>query len=1206
MLKKFVRSLLFFVLLGVLLTLGWISQLFFSLPAGSMWLWPVIPLVAWLIFSVSRRVYVRYRAHKRFKTSLPQEKIPAPDDEWVSQVQSYLSNSNNIGTTAFDNHRLHFVLGMNGVGKTTLLQNCHSSSYFGRLNDEDNLDGTRSCRLGFLDAGIAIEISGNHVDPEGDALERDEAWKRLLSGMTADILPKQCASITVCISVSDLSSKAIGHTHQSLYLTRQRIDDLMALARCKLPVYVVLTHADRLIGLNSLIEKLPPDLQAQAAGVLLPFNATNAILNVRHSVLELIRYIPWLALRAENQGSQIEQQGLFAAKDIQDLQAPLENVLMSLFGASSYREPPIFRGLFFSAALSAVGSGSLNKVGAMAFGPALFDEVLEKDRVFLPLQSYENKIKYRERLGWATYYAGVGLIAVWLLAGFLNVSSELKVISQFKLVKVTDSDSDAKHINSLVAIQPQVVWLADQLTDDWNFLLPYSSVVDNLRFKLKENFIDTYHSYQKNVIDKRLWALYKSEGVGNAEFTALILDYLINRFTLINASMEGESLAKLYTLPKPTGNTVRFLVPEITSLELVKLNDMFLLYTAWSSKDQLKSRLDFFKSTLLDVTRRDLTLSWLNVWVTQQPGISDVTLNEFWNPTNETSKIKVPAAFTLAGYKAIRDFMKRINAVGVLKDVYGHKEAAYWENYKTQRELAWKNFVLQFPDGRHLLKSEMDWIDLVSNLSSPMSPYARLEDSLLSEFPEAGAWTRPEWITSIEVIRSIRMGSTNKSIIGAVTTKIDTAQASAPLMLAQGKVGSPSKAIENQKNLMNAMKVYSVYSEAIAKAQVQALISPGSAASLAMDFSVMGRDPTVKESSLRNAFNAMKRVQDILGSQTQPANEPAWVLLRGELVTTAAYAYLNAGCSMQSAWESQVLASTQLATDEAEVYSKVMGSEGTLWTYLDKTAKPFLIQNANGYTKAAVSNWVLPWDADFLSFINQAAQEKRKRDAAEQKVALQKKLADTRSQARLKKIEARIPQIDADMAKFTQSKFNVQIASYPVRSNVGATQPYGSSLTLSCAPGPQLLTQLNYSTSMVFNWASSICGDTELKIMVDNQTLVKRWTGEFGFIEFLKEFKDGKKSYRPIDFPDHKDALDELGVNRIDVTFLIKQGTPLQAALSKYESETGERAKLLAEKEALLQNQSNREEKELTSKINKLTANLPSAVLPAKAVMCKL
>lgn len=1206
MLKKIFLFLLIFVLLGVLLALGWAGQLFFDFPSGSMWLWPVVPLVTWALFSIARRLFVRYRALKRLKTTLPQEKLFIPDEEWVSEVQNYLSNLKNHEGPRLGNHRLHFVLGVNGSGKTSLLQNSHSSSYFGRLNEEDELSSTRSCRLEFLESGIAVEISGNHVDPEGDALERDEAWKRLLAGMTADIVPQQCASVTVCISVSELTSKSISHTHQSLYLIRQRINDLMAMARCKLPVYVVLTQADRLPGLNSLIERLPPDLQGQAAGVLLPFHAVDAVSNIRLSISQLIRYIPWLALRAKSQGGQIEQQGLFGTKDIRDLEAPLENALMSLFGASSYREPPVFRGLFISAALGAVQRASINKQRPMAFGPALFDEVLAQDRVFQPLQSYEKKIKNRERLSWAAYYLAVGLVATWFVAGYLNASSELKVISQFKLAKVSETDSDETHVKSLVQIHPQVVWLVDQTTDDWNFLLPYSSVVEIFRERLKQNFIETYASFQNNVLDKKFWAMYESVGGRNAEFTALVLDYLVSRFALITASIEGQTLARLSKLPRPTANAVRYLAPEVSLLDADKLNNMFLLYTAWDTKDSLKARLDFFKSTLMDLTKRELSLSWLNVWASQQPGIPEVSLNDFWNPTAEPSEIKVHPAFTLAGYKAISEFMKRIDSVGVLREVYQHKQAAYWENYKIQRDLEWKNFILQFSEGRHLLKTEMDWVDLLTNLSSPMSPYSRIEELLLSEFPEVGSLPRPEWITSINVVRSIRMGAMNKSVIGAVTAKIDTAQASAPILLSQSKVGSPSKAIQNQKNLMNAMKVYSVFGEAIAKSQVQALTSQGSAASLAMDFSVIGRDPAVKDSSLRNAFNAMKRIEDILGSQTQPSNEAAWILLRGELVTTAAYAYLNAACSMQSAWESQVIASTQLATNETDVYNKVMGAEGTLWTYLDKTAKPFLIQNATGYSKAEVSKWMLPWDADFLAFINRAANEKRKMDAAEQKTALQEKLADTRSQATLKAIDDRIPKIDAEIAKFNQSKFNVNISSYPVRANAGATQPYGSSLTLSCAPGPQLLTQLNYSTNMVFNWAPSTCGDTELKIFIDNQTLTKRWSGEFGFIEFLKEFKDGKKSYVPSDFPDNKDALDELGVNRIDATFLIKQGVPLQTGLAQYEADVSERAKLLAEKESTLQNQAIRQEKAISGKINSLSVSPPVTVLPLKAVTCKL
>jgi type VI secretion system protein ImpL len=310
---------------------------------------------------------------------------------------------------------------------------------------------------------------------------------------------------------------------------------------------------------------------------------------------------------------------------------------------------------------------------------------------------------------------------------------------------------------------------------------------------------------------------------------------------------------------------------------------------------------------------------------------------------------------------------------------------------------------------------------------------------------------------------------------------------------------------------------------------------------------------------------------------------------------------------MQADWESQVLAATQVAPDDAAFYEKVMGSDGVLWSYLDKTAKPFLTQSATGYAKASSFNWILPWNPEFLTFINRVAAEKRARDAATKKAELQAKLDETRAAARSKFIDARLAQIDTDAAKFNQTAFNVSIASFPLKANVDATiQPYGAGLTLNCAKAPQRLTQLNFSTSQVFNWSATTCGDSELKIFVDNMTLIARWNGAFGFERFLRDFRDGRKSFVPADFPDQREALAALGIKKIDVVFKISDGAVLQEAVAKYESEAAERSALASEKLALEQAQAARTEKSLTSQISGLSSKSEKPVLPSKSVTCTL
>lgn len=1212
MFKKILNVLLIALLLTLLLAVGWAFQILLGWPAGSMWLWPIIPVVLWLVVTVARRNYVRYRAQRRLRTRPQQEQAHVPDEEWVAQVRSFLSVTQGLHKSPLGDHRVHFVLGLSGSGKSTLLQQAASGSYLDRSLAGSALAATQSCQLSFLSTGIAIEISGQHIDPDQDAVTCDAGWKKLLNSMTADITPGQCTGVIVCLSVEQLKAQLTGHTHAGLQLARQRINDLMELARRRLPVYVMLTHADQLDGVEQLLSHLPAELLTQPAGALLPYRSALATGYIRRSVDELARYMPWLALRATTQGGHAAQSGLLAARDIRNLQAPLETALMALFGTSAYHEPPLYRGVFLSGSQSHSGrAGSTSRDADMelVFGPSVFEQVLSVDHAFQPLSAYEKLRKKRTRLAWTGYYAAVSLIAIWLVCGYVNEMAQLNALGQFKLAKISRDASAEKYAQSILSTKPQIAWLNEQAENSWNFLLPFSNLSEALESELKSNFVQIYHRYQTDILDRRFFAALDSHMKDSGLFHGMAIDYMIHRMSLTLAASQHEPMHSLRAIEEPSGSASKILVPELNEFDAGVIDGLYLYYSAWDTAENLRRRLEELKSGLSSVSQRYLSLSWLLDWAESQPGVSNVNLSDYWNPTGHPSGIKVSGAYTLVGYQKIADFMAKVNAVKALRDVYQTKEVAFWENYAIQREVAWKNFMLQFPNGRDLLKTETDWIDLLTTFNSQSSPFVRIEERLLQEFPEDKRLMRPNWIASVDVLRSIRKAASNTSIIGSVASKLDTVQSSAPLLLSaqSGRAAVTSATVQTEKNLMSAGKLYGVFNQALAKAVSEAVSAPGKAATLASDFSVLGRDPTVKDSSLRDAFNAMKRLQDSLGARDQPANEPVWALLRGELVTTAAYAYLNAACTMQAEWESQVLAATQLATDDAAFYDKVMGADGVLWPYLDKTAKPFLIQSATGYAKATSFNWNLPWEPEFLTFINRVAAEKRARDAATKKAELQAKLDETRTAARIKFIDGRVAQIDGNATKFNQTAFNVSVASFPLKANADATvQPYGAGLTLNCAKAPQRLTQLNFSTSQVFNWNANTCGDSELKLLVENMTLTTRWSGEFGFERFLRDFRDGRKTFVPADFPDQREALIALNIKKIDVVFKITDGAVLQEAVAKYESEAAERSALAAEKLALEQAQAERTEKSLASQINGLSSKSEKPVLPSKSVTCTL
>ena len=60
-------------------------------------------------------------------------------------------------------------------------------------------------------------------------------------------------------------------------------------------------------------------------------------------------------------------------------------------------------------------------------------------------------------------------------------------------------------------------------------------------------------------------------------------------------------------------------------------------------------------------------------------------------------------------------------------------------------------------------------------------------------------------------------------------------------------------------------------------------------------------------------------------------------------------------------------------------------------------------------------------------------------------------------------------------------------------------------------------------------------------------SLVRTWQGQWGFRDFLRDFRDGKEIYEPKDFPKQQTILEGLGVKRIQVNYKVGGADPVLA-----------------------------------------------------------
>lgn len=1139
--------------------------------------------------------------HKKILELLEADRVESLSDiPFISD----LLDKKGVKKSALGTHRLHFIMGLPGSGKSTLLQRSSYGLQVGNADPDAPVLPTQSCRFAFMNAGIAIEIAGKHVDPLQDASERDQDWNSLLASIEVDASPHQMASVTICISPESLSLEKISETLRGMQIIRQRISDLMQISGRRLPVYLMCTHIDE-IGMTNLLRVLPDNLLSQAAGSLLPIDRVAIqVGEAKEAVSEITRYLPWLALRAAAQGLNPQDSALLATKGLSEIEEHFDALISTVFGSSNYLETPIYRGLFLSGDLDAAGiDGSDKKPDSprLAFGSGFLNKILVEDRIFQPLSSYERRLRNRRKLAWFSYYSIVSLIAVWLFSGFIYRVEEIDAFKANQFPATPQAGSPATdYVQAVTKMVPYIAWVQNRDMSSWSFYLPFSGPGQEIEERIKQRFLVNYTAFNDLVLRANFEKVAPLLVGPNNRYLGVVLEALIDRLRILESAYAGESLLKVKLLREPSPIPMIQIVQGIAPADAKTISNLFYYFAFWNDKATVGRYLEDLSVRLERVALQDPNFSWVMPWAALQLSVNDIWQTDFWAPTSTPQGVKVYGPFTKEGKIAISEFLNRMRSIKILDRIFGYKIDDYLKIYDAEREAEWRRFVMSFDQGSDLLLSEGAWLQIISTFKGRESPYRRLVERIYEEFPvDNSLGERPSWVSALNLITVTRMAVTKESFFGAIKSKIEVLKAAGRLNASNNGILLDPKAIQEDA------KVFSVYGDAVVKVLSQAMTSGAVAGNIAIQFSGLGRDASIKESDLKNAWEALRRYEEKIKSSSQPWNEPTWMLLRGPLHTMTKYTYKQAACTMQSEWNNNVIYPTKLGATEVENFEKTYGSQGTLWKFIDQTAKPFITVDGSDFKNIATNGWTLQWQEKFINFLDNAAGKKRARDAAIKKAELEDKLANAKDRARLAEIESRIDQINKQQEKFNSTNYIVKIASQPVQTTGAASQlPFGVGLTLNCSNGAQTMTQLNFKTMQTFNWNPNTCGDTEMKIFIGKTTITKVWPGKYGFGHFLNEFRSGKSGYTAKSFPDKSELFSESNIQKIDVSFAMV-GAPKALADSKQsQSDVTELAAYMTEKNKLIKDLADRQLRQINAEILALSASNSGLIIPEKIAMC--
>lgn len=161
----------------------------------------------------------------------------------------------------------YLLLGPEGAGKTSLLD---FSGLDFPLNVEKSrltrdVSGTRYCDWYFAEQGVLLDTAGRYLT-QGDAPVDGSAWLTLLQLLRRQRRTRPLNGILVALPVERLASGNEVELETLARQVRARLQEVSRELRVEVPVYLVLTQADRLPGFGAFFDGLSREDSEQVLG----------------------------------------------------------------------------------------------------------------------------------------------------------------------------------------------------------------------------------------------------------------------------------------------------------------------------------------------------------------------------------------------------------------------------------------------------------------------------------------------------------------------------------------------------------------------------------------------------------------------------------------------------------------------------------------------------------------------------------------------------------------------------------------------------------------------------------------------------------------------------------------------------------------------------------------------------------------------------
>jgi type VI secretion system protein ImpL len=1024
----------------------------------------------------------------------------------------------------------YLIIGEPGSGKTTAIQSARLHSALTEVSPAAGISGTRNCDWWFFDQAVLLDTAGRYTSPVDEGPDKEE-WQKFLSLLAKYRRREPLNGVVVAVAADRLITSDPDVLAEEAQNVRRRVDEVMRVLGAKIPIYVLVTKLDRILGISAFGDLLPAGALNQAMGevnVGLRHDPRDMVEESLEATSERLKDLRLLLLHRHGA---VDPSILLFPDELATLKPKLSQFVEAVFVENLYLETPLLRGIYFSSGRQegCPYSQLMDTLGIFKDHPQelpstekglflkdFFARILPGDRdLFTPLREFVAWRRLTRNLGLSAWTLIMVFAAALLTLSYVKNQSAMKgFIDNYQSPPALTGDLG----HDLVVMSGLREELLELEQSNLAWWLPRLGLEQSLELehKLEAIFCRFFVKGFMEPLDRDL-----SKGVQGfnaatpGETISVYVAHLASRINLLQAETRGASHKELAKMRPPAYGAIvaldENLIPEIAA----RFGPLYISYLEWSPDQRaLSQEMWDMKNYLQHVMNsRGGSMTWVADWANLLVDLQPVTLDEFWGAERLefSEKVSVPRAFTVKGRARIEGYLEQLeqalNDPQAMAERLREFDIWYWREYQR----AWLNFGQRFDNGYIRLESAEDRRDLAQIMADERNPYFKLLDRMGEELAPVQDKDSPHWVKSVVQFQTIKKQAAQQEL--TKTTGLITKAAEKGENVLREVVTAPGQDnLDRLQLITKAAEAFKSYETALT-AIIPMTSSREMAFKMAAKFFPYGAaegGEDKQQSPFHDAATALAQLRAASRTEATRQDDLFNRLLSGPVSYLLAYLTYEAACELQLQWEGNVLAAIQNMPEVKLEPALFDQEQGLVWKFVQGPAAPFLGRGVSGFYPRTCLEQQFPFTESFLTFLERGATERQ----------------------------------------MILPEYKVTIGARPTDVSREATlEPYATVLIMDCESGSQRLENYNYPASAVFSWKPENCGAVTLQILFNDFTLTKTYDGPQGFPNFLEDFHDGVKNFTPDDFSEHKAALEAIKVESLRVSYIIQGGSPLRKLL---------------------------------------------------------